>query len=1130
MKTFITLIFIFASSLIANTKPKNIKIVIDKNFGYFIENAGQFGGKFESERPSYFYENRACKLAFYKNYISFNFTSNTQTKSGSEFSLKGKYEADVQSVYLSLIGINTSANIISYDQADYFINYYNQFGNFKSINTYKSLIYKNIYNKIDLIFLASDLGIKYEFHVRPGGKISDIKLQWKGTKSLELLSNQSINYTLPNDKSFTESAPISYLNNGKSIQVKALKNDNIISYSSEQYDKNATLIIDPILNWATYYGGIDSDNATGVSTDSVGNTYLCGATLSSTSIAYTGSYQSLRNGKEDGYVVKFNKSGIRLWSTYYGASLDDEFNAVVSDSKGNVYVAAYTLNSGLSSSAVHQSSYNKLGDGLIVKFNINGQRVWASYYGGDNLDNIYGISLYKDLLYLTGITYSGNNIASLKSYQSNYGTAGDAFIACFDTSGFRNWGTYVGGTGIDKANDATTDLNGNVYICGFTDSKTNFSRNSQFQSSHAGQEDGFIAKYNTTGKLVWCSYYGGEAADLLYGIGYDKVKGIYVSGRTKSKTGISTSGAWQTTLGGGWDAYLAKFDTSGTQTWSSYFGGTSDDYGAGITSDARGFIYTSGNTASTKSIAYGNAFKNYYSGSIDGFLAKWTDKGKLIWSTYYGGTENDFGVRISMLEHTRLYFAGYSFSSTGISKSGGHQSTFNGYNDAFLVSFDNLSGIVNDAAITNLDSPKNNQCAGPLATIVKLKNYGTGYLDSVQIFWKVNKLGSINTRKWKGRISPDSAEAVSIGFVFYTVGSDTLRVWTGSPNGVTDSFAYNDTFFAYITTIPAPKPQLGNDFSICQGNFVTIGQPALSGHSYVWNSTAGLSSKNAQININPSSSATYYLTVNNLSTGCIGMDSITVNVLPKPNTGIIDRYIKTCAGDQVIIMADSVNNTLYQWADRKGFTLNKSKLSVFPTIETNYYLTMTNLTSQCVYYDSITIKPSPKPSRNSWFVDKINTPTPEFYIKLPNPLYVYRWSFSDSPLDTLTGTRVAHLFPKNQVYKVSLIISNSSKCGTVSDSIINISVSSISSFSLTQADISVFPNPTLEVANVYINSPINVRINYNIIDVAGKTVLTGASHLVVGNNLFTINLSKAGAYQLVIMYDGKVLSYPIIRK
>ncbi|MDI1354465.1 MAG: SBBP repeat-containing protein [bacterium] len=263
-----------------------------------------------------------------------------------------------------------------------------------------------------------------------------------------------------------------------------------------------------VRQWATYYGGTADDWGNACATNAGGDVFMGGFTDSNfgTVIATLGSHQSTFGGVDEGFVVKFNSSGVRQWGTYYGGSNYDEIYSLAVNTAGDVYVSGSTdSNSGISTSGSHQSNYNGgTGDGFVAKLSGAGVRQWGTYYGGNGYEDNYSCALdLNGNLYIAGNsdTNGGTDIATAGNYQSTFsgGANADAYLAKFDPSGVRQWGTYVGGSGSEFGYCAA-DLNGDVYLAGYTETSTGtiIANSSAFQPNYGGgSSDGFLIKFSS---------------------------------------------------------------------------------------------------------------------------------------------------------------------------------------------------------------------------------------------------------------------------------------------------------------------------------------------------------------------------------------------------------------------------------------------------------------------------------------------------------------------------------------------------------------------------------------------------------------------------------------------------------
>lgn len=320
--------------------------------------------------------------------------------------------------------------------------------------------------------------------------------------------------------------------------------------------------------WATYYGGAGNEFSNGgnrvcsVTTDCFGNIFLTGNTTSLSNIA-AGGYQNNHSSFSsdiEAFLIKFDSNGNRIWGTYYGWLGVTEGRGVVADTNGNVYMAGLTSNSSGIAFNGFQNTFGGVRDVFIVKFDSTGNRLWATYYGGENFDITNSVTLdHLGNLYLTGYTGSTSGIAA-SGFQNTYGGGSqDAFLVKFNANGIRQWATYFGGNDSEEANSVVVDSLGSVYIAGDTYSSTGIEFGG-FLDSLVGIESLFLIKFDSFGNRFCSTYYGqsheenGSAA--VSSDGY-----IYLSGSTQSTFGIA-SGGFQNIYGGGiYDAYLVKFSS-----------------------------------------------------------------------------------------------------------------------------------------------------------------------------------------------------------------------------------------------------------------------------------------------------------------------------------------------------------------------------------------------------------------------------------------------------------------------------------------------------------------------------------------------------------------------------------------
>ncbi|MCB0211521.1 MAG: SBBP repeat-containing protein [Anaerolineae bacterium] len=257
--------------------------------------------------------------------------------------------------------------------------------------------------------------------------------------------------------------------------------------------------------------------------------------------------------------------------------------------------------------------------------------------------------------------------------------------------------SYLGGNKVDIAWDVTVDKNGNVYVVGETDSD-NFVTKNPFQSNFKGTKDAFVAKFNPNGTRLYTTYLGGNNLDVAYGIVVDNSGNAYVTGQASINTGgvdpfPTTSGAYQTTITGGYSAFVTKLNPNGNGlVYSTFLGGSAA--GTDIALDSSGYAYIIGRTAST-SFPLKNPFQNSYGGGLqDAFVTKFNQNGTdLVYSTYLGGDDREIsgfkegGIAVDSAGHA--YVTGYTWSDDFPTTSGAFDTTLSGGSsqpeDAFVT-------------------------------------------------------------------------------------------------------------------------------------------------------------------------------------------------------------------------------------------------------------------------------------------------------------------------------------------------------------------------------------------------------------------------------------------------------------
>jgi len=289
--------------------------------------------------------------------------------------------------------------------------------------------------------------------------------------------------------------------------------------------------------------------------------------------------------------------------------------------------------------------------------------IYSTYLGGSAYDQGYGIAVDSSgSAYITGASTASSFPITAGAYQTAFGGANsDAFVSKLNATGSALvYSTYLGGNGYDQSNGIVVDSNGSAYVTGYTDS-TNFPTTAgAYQTTFGGGKLAvFVTKLNTVGSaLVYSTYLSGSGNDNSYGIALDNSGNAYVTG-SASAGFPTTAGAYQTTFGGGGQAFVTKLNASGSAlVYSTYVGGSGGSGSNGIAVDSSGSAYITG-SAGVGFPTTAGAFQTTYSGVAgDAFVSKLNASGSaLVYSTYMAADLKCRGIALDSNGNT--YVTGY---------------------------------------------------------------------------------------------------------------------------------------------------------------------------------------------------------------------------------------------------------------------------------------------------------------------------------------------------------------------------------------------------------------------------------------------------------------------------------------
>lgn len=361
-----------------------------------------------------------------------------------------------------------------------------------------------------------------------------------------------------------------------------------------------------------------------------------------------------------------------LWSKRFGGTGTDGALSVATDAAANVYVSGAFSGQADFGGGPLTSAGNQ--DIFVAKYDAVGAHLWSKRFGSSLVD--YGRNVAVDgagNVYLSGfftgtVSFGGVNLVSAGSL--------DAFLAKFDAAGNHVWSKRFGSTGGDEGEGLALDASGNAVITGHFAGTADFGGG---PLESAGNQDIFVAKYNTDGVHVWSRRVGGTEYDYATAVALDGANNVLLVGYFFMTADF---GGGELTSAGNSDIFVAKYDASGAHLWSTQFGGVGADEGHAIDADPSGRVLVAGSFRNTVDFG-GDPLTS--AGSADMFALQLDLSGAHQWSRRFGDAVADAAYAIVDDGFGGVFLTGYF--SFFVDFGGGELVGF-GNSDTFLAKFD----------------------------------------------------------------------------------------------------------------------------------------------------------------------------------------------------------------------------------------------------------------------------------------------------------------------------------------------------------------------------------------------------------------------------------------------------------
>lgn len=996
-----------------------------------------------------------------------------------------------------------------------------------NVRRYSEARINSIYPGIDARLYFEEGSPRYDLVVAPGGDPSAIKVAYDGAEKVTVNSAGNLVFSTSMGEVAQQGLFAYQIVNGKMRQVPCQFNigkDGTASFqlAHGSYDRTLPLVIDPII-YSTYLGGSAWDEARAVAVDSsstVHRLYVTGFTLSNNFPTVPGSYQTTYAGNGsampggDVFVARIDPSeapAIQLnWATYIGSNTDDAGTDIAIDATSSVYITGVAG----SEFPITTNIANANARGVFaVKLSPLGNFLTYSTFVCDNASDFDPALVLGsgNRLYITGGTTSELFPVTANAYQATKAAGSDAFVAVVAADGASlTYGSYLGGNLDDAGTGIAAGSFGEIYLTGRTAS-ANFPmrRNLAYDTTHNGDMDIFITKLDieqsSASQLVYSSLFGGSGADIPTHLLYDALNQIVVIGSTTSSD-FPVKNAHQASYGGGGDAFILRMSPSvipaNQITYSTYLGGSGSDAATDAAVTRNGDLYVTGWAGRGFPLTV-NAIDSSYGGdSSDVFISKLNTQGRLLYSSYFGGSAGDKGYGLALGKSQNIFLVGQTVANDFPVSRTPYQTTLRSDNrpDAFVVQM----------AMLELTSPIGGDtlCSGSAYTItwngVAGRNYDL-YIssDSGRTYNPLTFNVTGTSYRWNipanfpagtgYRIKVNTTEQPEFDVSDSNFVINALPIITRQPQNATQVAGGTAIFIAQATGTPAPTVQWQSNSN---GTWVTIGgqtgttlrleniTAAQKGTRYraiFTNSCGSVTSEAALLDVSA-------LQVTSPAGGeelCAGTVH-TITWLAQSTAGPFDIFLSSNDGGDYTSIATGVTGSSYNWAIPSTLFGTRFRVQV----------RITNAAAIDVSDSSFTIHSLPSVLTNPASQTQPEGGTASFQAQGGGfPLPTVQWQvntggeWTNIPDATGLGLSVENLQMTQSGARYRAIFTNTCGADTTDEAVLTVSQPTGVDREISAAfGLTVAPNPMVGSGSIRFTLPRAARVELTITDMHGRVV------------------------------------------
>jgi Abnormal spindle-like microcephaly-assoc'd, ASPM-SPD-2-Hydin/Beta-propeller repeat len=626
-----------------------------------------------------------------------------------------------------------------------------------NVQTYAKVRYQNVYPGIDLLYYGNNRQVEYDFIVAPGSDANKIQFSVTGADSLAVDAAGNLVLTKGTNQLHFQTPAIYQEANGTRVKVPgnySLKDNTHVGFTVAPHDNSKTLVIDPVLVYSTFLGGRSYDQGSAIAVDAIGNAYVTGTTTSPDfPLATLG---SLNPTQQRMFVVKLDVSGSTLlFADYFGGtSGNDSPSSIAIDSGGSAYVAGQAYSADFSILNAYQPARAGYLNAFLTKFSADGASlVYSTYLGGNSADYAQAVAVDSAGEATIAGYASSQNFPLASPYQSSISPDQNSrwgqysFFSRFSADGSSLiYSSYLAGNLLSQnncynycapytnINGLALDNSGNLYVVGNTNTVNFPTTSGAYLQTYPGTYESwvpFISKFDTSGAIVYSSYFGGTNYSYANAVAVDATGFAYVTGYDGGNdsfpiTATTICDPLTQSCNG---AFITKFDTAGANlAYSTYLGPNNNSQGVAIQVDAAGDAYVVGNIYSSQFTTV-NQIESY-TGGQDLLLVEIDPTASTqLFATFVGEDQDESVAGMALDRDGAMYVTGNTNSTFFPVTQSAFQSSWGGQNDAFILKIGpaTASAVAIGPSLLQFSTLNVGVASPPRSTI--LRNMGTAPLN-----------------------------------------------------------------------------------------------------------------------------------------------------------------------------------------------------------------------------------------------------------------------------------------------------------------------------------------------------------------------------------------------------------------